>query len=128
MPRSQVATVANYDFGAPVSGNPLTDAAARVLVFKAKDQAGGKLTLTVEADDAALAVSVLVSEDGATFAATTAAANGEAVTAEAVAALCNKTFEVVLRAGKDKFFALGAVGGGRGRVQIRESQFEIVKV
>jgi hypothetical protein len=249
MPRTQVATVPVFDFGAPISGDPQTAEANRVLKFKVKDQQGGKLTIDVESDEVPLNVSVLVSEDnvtwtpltvavtglvpgvaatgsvslaglpsdgdtvtisdgttstifefktagpatgtntlvliGATPAAAAAALHaainaevGFAVTSTYVAAatsltlardtigiagnvaitksgtnitvvgmaggvdhvdgtavspvtikpLCHKVFEPVLRAGKDKFFAIGAVGGGRGRATIRECFFDVIKL
>jgi hypothetical protein len=128
MPRIQVATVPVFDFGAPISGDPLTTEASRVLKFKVKDQQGGKLTIDVEADDVPLDASVLVSDDGVTWAAATASANGEAISAVTIKPLCHQTFEPVVRAGKDKFFAIGVVGGGRGRATIRECFFNVVKL
>jgi hypothetical protein len=72
MPVSQVANVANYDFGA---GSSL----AQVLKFRVLK--GGKLVITFEAPEDTLSVSAQVSADDSTYAATSVANNLSVITA-----------------------------------------------
>ena len=111
MPRRQAAAVDVYDFGAPA-------AVATVLDFKVLQ--GGKLDLcfeNLEAPD--LTVSVEVSEDGVTYAATTAADNLAVVTDEVVAGGCNKDFTVLARQDLDNYVRVRALGGTRANMQVR---------
>lgn len=110
MPRSQVATVANFDFGAPAS-------ATQVLKFRALR--GGKLDLRIEADNDALVVSAEVSADGTIWSATTADNNTTAITSAAIPAKQERDYVLTLRDTLDAFLRFTASGRGRGRVQIR---------
>jgi len=102
------------------------------LIFRSKDDRGGPLTIGVEADiqnQDDLTVSLLVSEDGKNWAATTAPNNTEAVTSVAVKPGASKSFKVILRQGKDNYLGLAALGGGRGRFQVREANnLDIVRI
>lgn len=119
------------------------DASASVgtLVFSVKG--GGKALLHIEVPvngpngigirpvTNALAVSIQVSKDGITWAATTAQNNITAITAASVGAGQSKDYELGLRQGVDNFFRLNATGGGRGILQIRSQQsvgIDIVRI
>ncbi len=111
MPRRQAAAVDVYDFGAPA-------AEATVLDFKVKQ--GGKLDLmfeNLEGND--LTVSVEVSEDGTSYAATTAANNLAAVTDEVIAAATNKDFTILARQDLDNYVRVLASGATRANMQVR---------
>lgn len=112
MPKSQVASVANFDFGAPA-------VAAEVLRFKVKQ--GGKLAIKVENPEgvADAVVSLLVSEDGSSFAALVANENGEVVTDEAVVRRESREFNIYLRQGVDNYLQVTASGSTRVQFQIR---------
>jgi len=122
MPQTQTAQVALYDFGAPAG------ALAEVLKFRARK--GGKLDLKLENPGVeAFNASVQVSADGTTWAATTAANNGTAVTNLAVPAKQSKEATINLRDGQDNFVRVLANGGVRGQIQIRpDSLLEIVSI
>lgn len=116
MPRTQAAHVPTYQFGAPdVAGAP----GDVVLMFEVRQ--GGRQELRFEASDAEedVTVSVEVSETLPTWAATTAAANVEAVTNEVIKPRTSRNFTVMLRPGKDNFMRVRATGGDRGELQIR---------
>jgi hypothetical protein len=109
MPRSQVASVANYDFGAP-------KAEGEVLRFALREGHGGNLPLTFE--NLALTdgeVTVQVSEDGTSF---VDHDNADLVNL-AVPAKHEVNDVMGLRQGKDNFVRLLAVGGIRMRMQVR---------
>ena len=112
MPRLQTAQVANYDFGAPA-------ASAEVLRFKAGQ--GGKLHgVLSNLGDTDLTVSVEVSKDNATFAATTAAANTTAVTGLVIPAKQSRDVLINLRQDQDIFVKVLGAGGVRGELQLRD--------
>lgn len=112
MPRLQSAQVANYDFGAPA-------ASAEVLRFKAGQ--GGKLHgVLSNLGDTDLAVSIEVSKDNTTFAATTAANNTTAVTALVIPPRQRRDVLVTLRQDRDTYVKVLAAGGVRGELQLRD--------
>jgi len=133
MPKSQVAAVSNYDVNFPVGAA----AADQVVALKLRSRfgRGGKVTIRIEPtssfggqnEDAEsdVEVTVQVSEDGVTFANTTAANNGVAVVDEAVVALTHKEFEIGLRQGKDVFVQVkgrGITRGARVHIQVRGNE------
>ena len=112
MPQSQIATVANFDFGSPsVNGE--------VLKFRVKQ--GGKLSLCFEnavgSND--ITVSANTSVDGVTFSATSTVANGEAIVNEVVGQRQTREFTLFLREGADNYLQITASGEARGLLQIR---------
>lgn len=112
MPRLQTAQVANFDFGAPA-------AAAEVLRFNARQ--GGKLHGVISnLGDTDLTVSVQVSKDNATFAATTVANNLQAVTGLVIPARQSRDILLNLRQGQDQFIKVLGAGGVRGELQLRD--------
>ena len=112
MPSLQSAQVANYEFGAPV-------ALADVAIFKV-GRPGGIFDITVLGEgDGPVTVSVEVSTDGTSYAATTSGNNKTAVTAAVTVARGKNTYSVLLRAETDKFFKIKASGGVRFVVQMR---------
>lgn len=112
MPRSQVATVANYDFGAPA-------AEAVVLRFQVRVGHGGNLPLTFEnLDDVDGEVTLQVSEDDATF---VDVGNANLVNA-AIPARQEVNEVLSLRQGKDNFVRVQALGGVRLRMQVRHDE------
>jgi hypothetical protein len=111
MPKTQVAHVQNYDFGAPVSQ-------AEVLKFSV--EVGGKRSLHFEAiGDNPITVTVQVSPDGSSWSNTSAANNNTAVVSEVLPAGVWKEYQVNLRAGKDTFMRVLASGADRCQLQIR---------
>jgi hypothetical protein len=119
MPRSQVASVANYDFGAPT-------AEAEVLRFQVRKGHGGNLPLTFEnLDNADGEVTVQVSEDGASWADV-----GNAALVNAAVASKHEVNEVLnLRQGLDNYVRLQALGGVRMRMQVRhDASLQIRKI
>jgi hypothetical protein len=112
MPRLQTAQVANYDFGAP-------SVSAEVLRFKAP-QGGFLRGVFANLGDTDLTVSVEVSKDNVTFAATTAPNNGQAVTAVVVPSRQSRDFKINLRHEQDAFIKVLASGGVRGELQLRD--------
>ena len=115
MPKSQVASVSNFDVGVPL-------VEAVILKWKLRFFHGGKLTFRFEhaAGDATPQVSIQVSEDGSSFVDTTATDNLAAVVDEAIPPLQNKEFEVGLRSGEDNFVQIVAFGGdARLHIQLR---------
>lgn len=117
MPSMQTAVVANYDFGAPV-------AEAVVLEFRVKENQGGKLDLMFEnQSENPMTVTVQVSADGTTYADTSVA------DLEVLAKTRSDAKTILLRQGLDKFVRLQAVGGTRGRLQVRpDSLLDIIRV
>lgn len=126
MPRTQAAHVPTYQFGAgAVSGAP-DDVVLRFEVFQ-----GGRQELRFESADAEedVTVSVEVSEDGTSWNATTAANNNEAVTNEVIKPRTSRNFTVMLRAQKDLFMRVRAIGSDRCELQIRgPAELEIRKI
>lgn len=124
MPANQIASTANFDFGAPV-------ALGTVLLFKVKDHRGGKLNLRFENPDgrAAVAVTVQVAPSDAiaagdaevpdTFANTSAANNGAAIVGLSVGQRQSREATIFLRSGLDQWLRVQASGGARAALQIR---------
>lgn len=116
MPRSQVAAVSHYDVNAPHA--PTAAGKVPVLVLRERYGRGGKVTLHIEPksqfgghDEEAesdVEVSVEVSPDGVTFAATTAANNLTAVTDVTIGRLQARDFVVALRRGTDAYVRVTA--------------------
>lgn len=123
MPKSQVASIANYDFGAP---------AAEGVVLKFRVKGGGKLGLRFENADGVndVEVTVQVSPDDSTWSDTTAAGNIVAVANESIQKRTFKDFTILLRQGQDAYMRVQAVGGARAVMQVRDSTpgLEIVLV
>jgi len=122
MPRTQVANIGTYGFGAGVTENaPLTFSVRR----------GGRLTVRAENQNepstGAIAVTLQVSADNSSWADTTAAANTTAVADVSIPARQYREWQISLRDGQDKFFRLQAVGGGRGELQIRGDEILQIK-
>lgn len=117
MPQAQTANIAVFEFGAPV----LT---GTVLKFRTKPDRSGKLDLKFENPngDVALAVSVEVSADNVSYAATTVANNLAAVTAVAVPRKTSKEATILVRRGIDLYVRVTASGGARGTLQMRGDQ------
>lgn len=103
-----------YDFGAPV-------AIGTVLQFRTKPNTGGKLTLKFENPEGANdgTVSVEVSADNSSWAATTAANNLAAVTSVSVPKKVTKEATILIRRGTDNYVRVRALGGCRMQLQIR---------
>lgn len=119
MPRTQVANIGTYGFGAGVTENA-------PLLFSVRR--GGRLSIRVEnQDDVALEVTFQVSADNSTWADTTAAANTTAVANVSIPVRQYREYQISLRQGQDLFFRLQAVGGARGELQIRGDQILQVK-
>lgn len=114
MPASQVANIAVFDFGAPA-------ATGTVLQFRTKIDRSGKLDLKFENSDGAndLTVSVEVSTNGSSWAATTAGNNLVAVTNVAVPKKVSKEATILLRRGIDLYVRVRASGSARGQLQVR---------
>lgn len=127
MPGTQIATMGNFDFGAPATEG-------EVLRFLVKHKQGGKLILTFEnpsggANDITVSVEVAppVNDppgDGQvlapdTFVATTAANNLAAITDLLVAKNTTREATILLRPGIDVFMRVTAAGASRGILQIR---------
>jgi hypothetical protein len=112
MPKTQVASVATYEFGAPA-------VAAEVLRFRALR--GGKLALRFEnpEGDADVTVSLKVSPDGVTTAALTANDNLVVVTDESIPQKQSRDYTILLREGVDTHLHVEAVGGARCTMQVR---------
>ena len=122
MPRSQVAVVEEYDFGAPV-------VEAQVLQFRAKK--GGIMDLRFEncVGDADVVVTVDVSADASAWANTTAANNGQAIVTETVLRRTVRDFTINLRQGLDNYVRVLASGGARANLQVRQDVgLEIVTI
>lgn len=119
MPRTQVANIGTYAFGAGVTAN-------QPLLFSVRR--GGRLTVRLENQgDVAMTATLQVSADNTTFAATTAAANTTAVSAVSVPARQYREYQISLREGQDKFFRLSVSGGVRGEMQVRGDEILDVK-
>jgi len=121
MPKTNVASVQNYDFGAPV-------ALATVLKFRVKKP--GDLDIRLELVDAVndMAIVGAVSDDDVTYTTTTVNDN-RAIINETVQAKCSQSWNIGLRAEKDLYLRFQASGGARGQLQIRGSaQLEIVTI
>lgn len=114
MPAAQVANIGTFPFGAPA-------AVATVLKFRTKPNASGKLDLKFENTEGAnaLTVSVEVSADNITYAATTAGNNLAAVTNVSVPRKVSKEATIIIRRGVDLYMRITASGGASGQVQIR---------
>jgi hypothetical protein len=112
MPKSQVAHVANFDFGAPVVSGE---------VLKFKVEMPGKRTLRFEAvgENNPITVTVQVSPDGSAWSNTSAAANVTAVVSEVIGVGQWKEYVVNLRAEKDLYMRVNASGGDRAQMQMR---------
>ena len=123
MPKSQVAVIANYDFGAPA-------VEAEVLKFRVKG--GGKLGLRFENADGVndVEVTVQVSADGSSWTDTAATPNLEAVANETIQKRTFKDFTILLREGADAYMRVQAVGGARAVMQVRDSTkgLEIIEI
>jgi hypothetical protein len=124
MPRSQVAAVDTFDFGAPLTEDT-------VLEFKVRH--GGKLSFRFEVASEAendVTVTVQVSADGSSYSDSAADTNLVAIADEVVAAGGTKDFaDFLLREDEDKFMRILAVGGSRANVQIRGgSLLDIVNI
>lgn len=117
MPSMQSAVVANYDFGAPVVEDV-------VLSFRVKENQGGKLDLMIEnQSENPLTATIQVSEDGVTYADTSVA------DLEVLAKTRSDGQTILLRQGLDKFVRVQAVGGTRGRLQVRpDSLLDIIRI
>jgi hypothetical protein len=129
MPQLQVANIGTYDFGAAAAAGAPGDV---VLSFRKRPGYGGKLVLTFENPpdnpDGSLTVSVEVSDDGVTYAATTAGNNLVAVTNAVVIARQHRTFELGLRT-DDNFMRVRASGSLRGILMIHgDEMLEIIRV
>lgn len=129
MPQLQVANIGTYDFGAAAAAGAPGDV---VLSFRKRPGLGGKLVLTFENPpdnpDGSLTVSVEVSEDGTSYAATTAANNLVAITSAVVLARQHRTFELGLRV-DDNFMRVRATGSLRGILQIRgDEKLDIITI
>lgn len=119
MPRSQLANIGTYGFGAGITENA-------PLLFSVRR--GGRLTVRAENQgDVAIAVTLQVSADNSSFADTTAAANGTAVADVSIPVRQHREWQISLRQGQDKFFRLQSVGGGRGELQIRGDEILEIK-
>lgn len=122
MPRSQVAAISHFDVNAPHA--PVAASAVTVLILRERYGRGGKLNFRFEPktqfgghdEDAEsdVEVSVDVSPDGVTYAATTASNNLVAVAAVTVPALEARDFTIALRRGTDAYV----------RVRARSVQFK----
>lgn len=121
MPRTQVANIGTYAFGAGVTAtNPLLFTVRR----------GGRLTVRLENQgDSALTATLQVSATNVNddFTATTAAANTTAVSAVSVPARQYREYQISLREGTDKFLRLRVSGGVRGEMQVRGDEILDVK-
>lgn len=115
MPFSQAATVANYDFGAPVIS-------AEVLKFRVRANQGGRITARVENHgDADLVVTVKSSKDDVTYA--------NELGAVTVKPLTSDDFTFLVNASSDEFVSVHASGGVRGILQLRgDSILEAIKI
>jgi len=118
MPKTQVASVATYEFGAPV-------VAAEVLRFRALK--GGKLALRFEnpEGEADVSVSLQVSPDGAAKAALTANDNLVVVTAASIPQKQCRDYTILLREGVDNYLHVNASGGARCTMQVRSDGAKI---
>lgn len=119
--------------GVDFAGGVSLDLETRPLTFRVKDEQGGKLIFNFENPDGVndLVVSIQVAVDGSApktptetngFVATTAAANGSAVTNVTVPRRGNKQATISLRRGVDNWVRLIASGGARGVCQIRGNE------
>jgi hypothetical protein len=114
MPLIQSAQVATFDFGAPT-------VAATVARFRVGR--GGEVDFTFLNDgENPLTVSIEVSSDDSTYAATTDANNGKAVTNLVVPVKVTPTKSVLLRADIDKYFRIVASGATRFQMQMRKQE------
>lgn len=128
-PTPQVANIGTYDFGAPAAAGAPGDV---VLIFRKRPGQGGKVTLTfvnpVDNPAGTLTVSTEVSEDGTTYAATTAANNLVAITGATLVSRQKRTFEQLFRV-DDNFMRVRASGALRGQLLIHGDElFDIVRV
>jgi hypothetical protein len=128
-PSPQVANIGTYDFGAPAAAGAPGDV---VLVFRKKPGMGGKVTMTfvnpVDNPAGTLTVSAEVSEDGTSYAATTAANNLVAITAVALVSRQKRTFELLLRV-DDAFLRIRASGALRGQLLFHGDELlDIVRI
>lgn len=115
MPINQVATVANYDFGAPV-------VEAQVLKFRVRENQGGVISASVENyGDTDLVVTVKSSPDDVTYTNELGAVTVKGRTA--------KDFTFLVNASTDVFVKIMASGGVRGCVQMRgDSILEAISI
>lgn len=111
MPKTQIANIGHYPFGAGITENaPLT--------WRVRQ--GCRLTVRAENNsDRAIAVTLQVSADGSSWSDTAATPNGTAVADVSVPVRQHREWQVNLRQGQDLWFRLQAVGGGQGNLQIR---------
>ena len=115
MPKSQIAAISSYE-----AGLPATAPANGVLTLKAKQ--GGKVSVRIEnMHDASATVSATVSSDDATYNATTAANNLEAITNVVIPPRTYKDFTVLLRQGIDTWLRFTGSGGTRVNFQVRDN-------
>lgn len=114
MPLSQVANVSVFEFGAPAT-------TGTVLQFRVKPDQGGKLDFKFEnpeGDNAAI-VSVEVSADNSSWAATTAGNNLAAITALSVGRKHVRDATILVRRGVDLYLRVRASGSTRCSLQLR---------
>ena len=111
MPRTQVANIGTYGFGAGVSETaPLTFSVRR----------GGRVTVRIENQgDATMTATLQRSADNSSWADTTAAANTTAVADVSIPPRQYREYQISLRDGTDNYFRLQASGGVRGELQVR---------
>lgn len=113
MPRSQTATVPNYEFGrSPTNGDSLRWRAKR----------GVRLQGKVEAHDAGLTYTFETSPDGTTWSALTVAKQGQVLTDVAVVNNGVSDFSINLRQDIDVFLRMKSTGG-RGILQLRGAEW-----
>ena len=113
MPKSQVANVENYEFGAPL-------VEAQVLKFAVHQGGKAQLRFLAQESDNDITVSVQVSPDDSSWSDTTANDNGEAVVDEAIKRQTYLDYTVNLREGVDKYMRILASGAARGQMQMRQ--------
>jgi hypothetical protein len=103
MPQSQVASVQNFDFGAPV---------VEGTVLKFRVHHGGELALRFENTEGVAdgEVTVQVSPDDSTWADTSVANNLEAVANVAIPRAQKRDFNILLRQGLDSYVQVLALG------------------
>lgn len=105
MPNSQTAVVAQYHVGLPATKGS-------VLRFKKRPNRGGVIGFRLEnSGDTTVTVSLEVSLDDTTYAATTSANNLEAVTDVVIPPRVFREFTVLLRAGADTYLRVAGSGG-----------------
>ena len=113
MPRNQVASVPNFEFGpSPANGDSLRWQAKR----------GCRLQGKIEAHDADLSCTFQVSYDGSTWTNTTVADHGAVLTNVTTRAGGSFDFSISLRQDRDKYLRMSS-SGGRGILQLRGAEW-----